>query len=38
MKTKLMWTSLVLLPLAVWLGAQVQNAAASRKSLADPLE
>jgi len=35
MKTKLMWTSLVLLPLAVWLGAQVQNAAASRKSLAE---
>lgn len=34
MKTKLMWTSLALLPLAVWLGAQVQNAA-SRKSLAE---
>lgn len=34
MKKKLMWTSLALLPLAVWLGAQVRSTAA-RKSLAE---
>ena len=35
MKKRLMWTSLALLPLAVWLGAQVQNATAARKTLAE---
>jgi hypothetical protein len=35
MKSKLLWTSLGLLPLALWLGAQVQSGQAGRKQLAE---